>query len=79
MAFSDKPHYILMFMISSTLVLFATALDVSTFATFPGEKHVVIYNVVPNRQLLYAHCKSSEIDFGMIQIHGILDFLLTFR
>ncbi|KAL1207970.1 putative S-protein [Cardamine amara subsp. amara] len=78
MAFSNKPHYILMFMVSSILVLFATALDVSNVTAEapssgsrnipPVEKHVIIHNIVANGQPLNVHCKSNEKDFGMIQI-----------
>ena len=64
MALSSKPHCILMFMISFyTLTLFASALEVSdAVADAPGpgsggdsfiplaKKHVVIRNVVQNRQ-----------------------------
>lgn len=79
MSFSNKPHCILMmFMILFTLVLFASALDVSDAvaeAPAPGSdrdngflplarKHVVVHNVVENGEILNIHCKSSEDDFG---------------
>lgn len=82
MAFSNEHHYILMFIISSTLVLFASALDVSNAAMegqpsssrgdkgfIPlAEKHVVLHNTVPNKQTLNAHCKSTEDDLGFVRI-----------
>lgn len=81
MAFSNTSPYILMLMISSTFVLFALAFDVSNDVAegpapgsgddgfFPlARKHVTIRNVVANRKLLYAHCKSSETDFGITHI-----------
>ncbi|XP_019101081.1 PREDICTED: uncharacterized protein LOC104788933 [Camelina sativa] len=79
MAFTDKPHLILLFMMSSTLILFVSALDLSNAsAETPSsggdgflplaEKHVIIRNKVSNKQILNVHCKSSSDDFGMIHI-----------
>ncbi|KAL1207968.1 putative S-protein [Cardamine amara subsp. amara] len=81
MTFTNKPHYILMFMISSILVLFATSLDISNDAAEgpssgssgdnflnQAKRHVVIHNVVANRKPLNVHCKSSEVDLGVIQM-----------
>ncbi|KAL1207967.1 putative S-protein [Cardamine amara subsp. amara] len=92
MAFSNKPHYILMFMTSSILVLFATALDVSNAATeapSPGsggdgflplaKKHVVIRNALANKQPLNVHCKSSEDDLGMVEIPWGLTWDFRFK
>lgn len=66
-------------MISSILILFVSALDLSNaLAEAPtlggdgllplAEKYVVIRNKVKNRQILNVHCRSSEDDFGMIHI-----------
>ncbi|WZZ66283.1 hypothetical protein YC2023_077653 [Brassica napus] len=82
MAFSNKPHCILIFMISFfILTLFVSALDVSdVVAEAPGpgsggdsffplsKKHVIIHNVVKNRQTLNVHCKSDDDDLGLIHI-----------
>ncbi|CAH8352984.1 unnamed protein product [Eruca vesicaria subsp. sativa] len=82
MAFSNKPHCILMFMISFFILsLFVSALDVSDAvaeAPAPGsgsdgflplaKKHVVIHNVVKNKQTVDVHCKSSEDDLGLIHL-----------
>ncbi|CAH8344056.1 unnamed protein product, partial [Eruca vesicaria subsp. sativa] len=82
MVFSNKLHCLLMFMISSfTLIIFASALDVSNVVAdartsqsgddsiLPlARKHVVIRNTVENGQVLNVHCKSSEDDLGMIHI-----------
>ncbi|ESQ51768.1 hypothetical protein EUTSA_v10017886mg [Eutrema salsugineum] len=79
MAFSNKPHFMLLFMISSTLFLFGSTLDLSDAPaeapTSGGDgllplagKHVVIRNKVKNREVLNVHCKSSEDDFGVIHI-----------
>ncbi|KAG7565771.1 Plant self-incompatibility S1 [Arabidopsis suecica] len=87
MAFTNKPHFILLFMISFILILFVSALDLSNAPaeapTSGGDgllplagKHVVIYNKVKNRQILNVHCRSSEDDFGMVHIpwNGTWDF-----
>ncbi|CAF2190403.1 hypothetical protein BRARA_G02759 [Brassica rapa] len=82
MAFSNMPHCILMFMVSFfILTLFVAALDVSDSpAEAPGpgsggdgfwplaKKHVVIHNVVSNKQTLNVHCNSSDDDLGLIHI-----------
>ncbi|CAG7902810.1 unnamed protein product [Brassica rapa] len=84
MAFSNKPHCILIFMISFFIfTLFVSALDVSDVvaeAPAPGpgsggdsffplsKKHVIIHNVVKNRQTLNVHCKSADDDLGLIHI-----------
>ncbi|CAH8352985.1 unnamed protein product [Eruca vesicaria subsp. sativa] len=82
MAFSNKPHFILIFMVSCfILTLFVSALDVSNAvaeAPSPGsggdgylplsKKHVIIHNVVNNKQTLNVHCKSSEDDLGLIHL-----------
>lgn len=81
MAFSDKPIYLLTLMISTTFVLFASALDDSNNAPevlswgsggdgfLPlAKKHVIIHNILANGETLDAHCKSSETDFGLIHI-----------
>uniref|UniRef100_A0A0D3CYU9 S-protein homolog n=2 Tax=Brassica oleracea TaxID=3712 RepID=A0A0D3CYU9_BRAOL len=82
MAFSNMPHCILMFMVSFfILTLFVAALDVSdSVAEAPGpgsggdgffplaKKHVVIHNVISNKQTLNVHCNSSDDDLGLIHI-----------
>ncbi|CAF2266690.1 hypothetical protein BRARA_D00382 [Brassica rapa] len=82
MVFSNKLHCLLMFMISSfTLIIFASALDVSNVVKDAGtsksgddtllplaRKYVVIHNTIENKQSLNVHCKSREDDLGMIHI-----------
>jgi len=87
MAFTSKPHFIMLCMIYYTLILFVSALvlsDAPAEAPTSGgdgllplsEKHVVIRNVVKNREILNVHCRSSEDDFGMVHIpwNGTWDF-----
>ncbi|KAL9295071.1 putative plant self-incompatibility S1 [Arabidopsis thaliana] len=87
MTFNNKSHFLMLFMIFSTLIFFVSALD---FPNAPAEspssgadgflplakKHVVIRNVVKNREILNVHCRSSEDDFGMVHIpwNGTWDF-----
>ncbi|KAG7634459.1 Plant self-incompatibility S1, partial [Arabidopsis suecica] len=75
MTFNNKPHFIILFVIYSTLILFVYALD---FSNAPAEspssdtdgflpltkKHVVIRNKVKNKEILNV----SEDDFGMVHI-----------
>ncbi|KAG7565770.1 Plant self-incompatibility S1 [Arabidopsis suecica] len=79
MAFTNKSHFLMLFIISSTLILFVSALDFSNApAEAPGsggdgllplaEKHVVIRNKVKIREILNVYCKSSEDDFGIIHL-----------
>ncbi|KAG7634500.1 Plant self-incompatibility S1 [Arabidopsis suecica] len=79
MTFNNKSHFLMLFMIFSTLIFFVSALD---FPNAPPEspssgadgflplakKHVVIRNVVKNREILNVHCRSSEDDFGLKHI-----------
>ncbi|KAG7560997.1 Plant self-incompatibility S1 [Arabidopsis thaliana x Arabidopsis arenosa] len=79
MSFINKPHVILLFIFSSTFILFVPALDLSNvpaesptsdqdgFLPLAG-KHVVICNKVKNRESLNVHCRSSEDDLGLIHI-----------
>ncbi|KAL1207971.1 putative S-protein [Cardamine amara subsp. amara] len=86
MAFISKPHFILLFTIFSTLILFVSALDLSDvpaeapsgpngFLPLAG-KHVVIRNTVRNKQSLNVHCRSSEDDLGLQHLpwNGTWDF-----
>ncbi|KAL9295121.1 putative plant self-incompatibility S1 [Arabidopsis thaliana] len=78
MASITNSHLILLFIISSTFIVFTLALD---FSDVPAEapdgflplakKHVVIRNTVENGEGLNIHCKSSEDDLGHIHLkHG---------
>ncbi|EOA25369.1 hypothetical protein CARUB_v10018701mg [Capsella rubella] len=80
MSFTNKSHVVtLLFVISSILVLFVSALDFSNVpaeAPSSGEdgflplakKHVVIRNKVRNRETLDVHCHSRDDDLGLIHI-----------
>ncbi|KAG7560998.1 Plant self-incompatibility S1 [Arabidopsis thaliana x Arabidopsis arenosa] len=71
-------HFILLFLIFSTFIVFTLALDLSDVAAeapdglLPlSKKHVVIRNTVTNGEVLNIHCKSSEDDLGHIRLkHG---------
>ncbi|KAG7565830.1 Plant self-incompatibility S1 [Arabidopsis suecica] len=78
MASITNSHFILLFLISSTFIVFTLALDFSDVAAeapdgfLPlAKKHVVIRNTVENGEELNIHCKSSENDLGHIHLkHG---------
>ncbi|CAN8287568.1 unnamed protein product [Cochlearia groenlandica] len=79
MAFTNKPHFLFLFLIYSTIVLLVSSLNstqVPAEAPSSGgdgfypfaKKHVIIRNTVKNREVLNVHCKSSEDDLGLIHI-----------
>ncbi|AEE79421.1 putative plant self-incompatibility S1 [Arabidopsis thaliana] len=78
MASITNSHYILLFLIFFTFIVFTLALDLSNVAAeapdglLPlSKKHVLIRNTVQNGQVLNIHCKSSEDDLGHIRLkHG---------
>ncbi|KAG7565832.1 Plant self-incompatibility S1 [Arabidopsis suecica] len=78
MASITNSHFILLFLIFSTFIVFTLALDLLDVAAeapdglLPlSKKHVVIRNTVTNGEVLNIHCKSSEDDLGHIRLkHG---------
>ncbi|XP_010516088.1 PREDICTED: uncharacterized protein LOC104791813 [Camelina sativa] len=79
MSFTNKPNFILLFMIFSTLIFLAFSLDLSNVpAESPtldreeplskGRKNVVIRNKVKNKEVLNVHCKSTKDDLGLVHI-----------
>ncbi|KAL9295119.1 putative plant self-incompatibility S1 [Arabidopsis thaliana] len=78
MASITNSHLTLLFLISSTFIIFTLALEFSDVtAEAPdgflplAKKHVVIRNTVKNGEELNIHCKSSENNLGHIHLkHG---------